>query len=136
MRGRKRHKLGLETDKGVQLSGITPQFSTPNLLNLQLSESLEVLFGRRTVQELKGVGEVILVADLLDLNKPRLGAIRTCGEGMLQTLIVNLILKRFLRNLREMSRFSSESDKILFIRYRVSKKYGGERLKMTHQNRK
>ena len=56
--------------------------------------------------------------------------------GSLQTLILTLILERFLRNLREMSRFSSESDKILFIRYRVSKKYGGKRLKMTHRNRK
>ena len=46
--------------------------------------------------------------------------------GSLQTLIVNLILKRFLRNLRDMSKFSSQSVKMLFIRYRVSQKYGGK----------
>ena len=57
-------------------------------------------------------------------------------EDAFQTLIVNLILKRYLRNLREMSMFSSQSHNIMFIWYRVSKKYGGKRLKMTHRNRK
>ena len=93
MRGRKRHKLGLETDKGVQLSCIIPQFSSPDLVNLQLSELLEVLLGRRKDQEFKGVREVVLIADLLDLNKPRLGAIRTCGEDMLGNLFEDVVLK-------------------------------------------
>ena len=32
--------------------------------------------------------------------------------------------KQILRNLQDMSKFSSESLKMLFIRYRVSQKYG------------
>ena len=85
--------MGFETVEGVQFSRIIPQFSRPELVHFLFRETLEGFFGGGNIKKLEGVGEVVLVADFLDLSEPRLGVVRTCGEDMLGNLMEDVVLK-------------------------------------------
>ena len=85
--------MRLEEGQRIQRSSIISELGFPELVDFLLGELLESFFGRGRFKKLKWVRQLVLLADILDLDEPGLGAIRTCNEEMSGNFIKDVIFK-------------------------------------------